>query len=453
MKKQVSSLKHHPLNQEIYDLSSIEDLMKSISEVGLLQNLVIDQDNQVVSGNRRLESVKRLGWKSVECERVEIDPHEVGSYLIHYNKQRVKSCRELLNEVSVLLPLYHKGKGKRTDLTSVPENIGSSARDIVGEEIGISSSQIGKLIYIDKHKPELVDLIDQEIMTVSQAYLQTQRWKKETDARKTKKKSSNLPKTEVFKFYHKSSSSMDEVRDHDVDMIFTSPPYWNKRKYTDDGGLGNEKKPDLYVKNLTTHLGDCFRVLNDKGSFFLNLGDTFQDGNLMNIPHRVVLGLQDQGWILRNTIIWSKTNPKPSSSKSNLTPSYEFIFHLVKGMSYKYQHTLTPLKHSTRASHPPRHRNVGSETKITSPYIPREGKNMGDFWNEEVVRSAVVSQSSIGSDTEHPAPFPENIVTLPLLQTTDVGDLVLDPFMGTGTTGKVANRHDRRFVGYDTQTY
>ena len=81
---------------------------------------------------------------------------------------------------------------------------------------------------------------------------------------------------------------------------------------------------------ISEHLRDCKRVLNDRGSFFLNLGDTFYNGNLQNVPHRVVVKIQLQGWILRNTIIWAKTNPKPSSSKTNLTPSYEFIFHLIK---------------------------------------------------------------------------------------------------------------------------
>jgi DNA modification methylase len=194
-------------------------------------------------------------------------------------------------------------------------------------------------------------------------------------------------------------------------------------------------------------------VLNKKGSFFLNLGDTFQKGNLQNIPHRVVIGLQEQGWILRNTIIWQKTNPKPSSSKSNLCPSYEFIFHLVKSNDYKYDPTLTPLKHTTKPSHSPRHRNLKDDSIKINPYIPRrEGKNMGDFWNEDIVSSAVVNQRN-DSNVEHPAPFPEKIVLLPLLQTTNEGDLVLDTFMGSGTTGRVAQSNNRRFVGYDIKVF
>ena len=110
---------------------------------------------------------------------------------------------------------------------------------------------------------------------------------------------------------------MTELKDGEVQTIFTSPPYWNKRKYVKNGSIGEEQTPDQYVENLINHLEDCKRVLSNKGSFFLNLGDTYLNSNLQNIPHRVAIGLQDRNWKLRNTIIWSKTNPKPSSSKSN----------------------------------------------------------------------------------------------------------------------------------------
>jgi len=191
-------------------------------------------------------------------------------------------------------------------------------------------------------------------------------------------------------------------------------------------------------------------VLNERGSFFLNLGDTFYNGNLQNVPHRVILKLQDQGWILRNTIIWSKTNPKPSSSKSNLTPSYEFIFHLTKSMEYDYYPTLTILSDKTKPSLPPRHRNVnGSYSKSVSPYLPNiNGKNMGDYWNEDIVRTSVANQK-LDIEGEHPAPFPEEIITLPILQTSKKFELVLDPFMGSGTVGRSCDKLERKFVGYD----
>jgi len=122
MKVKVSSLTHHPKNKEIYDLSSIEELMESISEVGLLQPIIIDTHNQVISGNRRLESIKRLEWEEVEVIQREVKEEEEELLLIHYNKQRIKSFKELINEYLILDNHYRKGQGRRTDLTSVKSN-------------------------------------------------------------------------------------------------------------------------------------------------------------------------------------------------------------------------------------------------------------------------------------------------------------------------------------------
>jgi ParB family chromosome partitioning protein len=132
MKVNISKLSHHPKNQEIYDLSYIEELMESISEVGLLQPIVIDQYFQIISGNRRFESIKRLGWDEVEVIKREIKDGEEELLLIHYNKQRIKSFKELINEYLILDGFHRKGQGKRTDLTFVKTNR-SSSREIVSK--------------------------------------------------------------------------------------------------------------------------------------------------------------------------------------------------------------------------------------------------------------------------------------------------------------------------------
>ena len=77
---------------------------------------------------------------------------------------------------------------------------------------------------------------------------------------------------------------------------------------------------------------------------------------------------------------------------------------------------------------------------------------MGDYWNEDIVRTSVANQK-LNIEGEHPAPFPEEIITLPILQTSEIGDLVLDPFMGSGTTGRVCDKLNRIFVGYDLQNF
>jgi ParB-like chromosome segregation protein Spo0J len=99
MKVIVSQLLHHPLNAEIYSLSSLDDLISSIEEFGLLQPLVINQRNEVVSGNRRLEAIRRLGWEEVEVNVVSSVAEDEPKLIVHHNKQRVKTCKELLNEV------------------------------------------------------------------------------------------------------------------------------------------------------------------------------------------------------------------------------------------------------------------------------------------------------------------------------------------------------------------
>ena len=172
----VTKLRSHPKNQEIYSISNIEDLEISISSLGLLEKLVIDHDFQVISGNRRLVAIQNLGWKEVECEKVTLPEDEVLTYLIHHNKQRIKTCREQLNEVKVLMEQYEVGQGKRTDIsTSENPHRSSRTRDIVGDMIGISGYQISKLLLIDKENEELIDLIDKGILTINQVYIQTTR--------------------------------------------------------------------------------------------------------------------------------------------------------------------------------------------------------------------------------------------------------------------------------------
>jgi site-specific DNA-methyltransferase (adenine-specific) len=456
MKVKVSTLSHHPSNREIYQLSGLQDLIDSIEEVGLLQPLVINSRNEVISGNRRLRAIQQLGWETVEVDQVTTDRKEELLRLVHYNKHRIKTCREILNESKVLLDHYGKGQGHRSDLTSVHVNKGSS-RDQVASELGLPSSTIGKLLFIEKNDSEFIDLIDEGSLTINQAYTQVRRVKNEKDTIFNEKDtifstpSPNQTQSDQFRFYQHSSEQMPELENESVDLIFTSPPYWNKRTYTTDKELGSEPTPYEFVSNLVSHFSDCKRVLKNTGSMFVVIGDTFHEGCLQSIPHRFAIGLVEKGWILRNTIIWSKTNPKPQSSKNNLTPTYEFIFHLVKTKDYKYEHTLAPQKNNKFNARVPRHR--GLDKRKVYPYIPRDGKNLGDFWTEDTVRASVARNSRTEVSLEHPAPFPTEIIRLPILQTTVKGDVVLDPFMGSGTTGKVANEMNRLFVGYDIRQY
>jgi len=236
----------------------VKDLTKNIKDVGLLQPLVVDQKNRVVSGNRRLEAIRALAMKTVQVEKVKVSDKDVGKLLVHHNKQRVKTHRELLNEYHVLFEHYSIGQGKRTDLsTSANTGRSSTTRNLISDELGVTNSQIQRLVLIEKENEELIELIDKGILTINQAYLQVIREKKERESRSNRKGRKKNSSGDDFIFYQKSSDNMEEVDDESVQLVFTSPPYWNKRTYSNKKMfLGNEKTPEDYVDHLINHLAD-----------------------------------------------------------------------------------------------------------------------------------------------------------------------------------------------------
>ena len=129
-----------------------------------------------------LNQLKDWDGKKLRLRLKKFKKEEEELLLIHFNKQRIKSFKELINEYLTLDRIYRKGQGKRTDLTSVKSNR-SSSRDIISSEMGISSSQLQRLVYIHRNRPEYIELLDKGILTVNQSYLQIQREEKERDSR------------------------------------------------------------------------------------------------------------------------------------------------------------------------------------------------------------------------------------------------------------------------------
>ena len=124
--------------------------------------------------------------------------------------------------------------------------------------------------------------------------------------------------------------------DESVHMVMTSPPYWNLRDYDHTDQLGLEPESEQYVQNMADVFDEVKRVLRPDGSLWLNLGDTYENKDLQQIPARVALELQQRGWILRNRVTWAKPNPMPQSVKDRLNDTTEAVFHFVKNKSYWY---------------------------------------------------------------------------------------------------------------------
>lgn len=121
-----------------------------------------------------------------------------------------------------------------------------------------------------------------------------------------------------------------------VDACLTSPPYWSQRSYDHANGLGHESDPQEYVDRLVEVFRAVRTVLKPTGSLWLNLGDTYRKKNLVGIPWRVALALQQDGWILRNAVVWDKQKGNPCNAKDKLRNMHESVFHFVQQDDYHY---------------------------------------------------------------------------------------------------------------------
>lgn len=295
------------------------------------------------------------------------------------------------------------------------------------------------------------------------------------------------------------------------DCCMTSPPYWGKREYA-NSGIGLEGDYRDFIRNLSAVCAEIKRVLKPAGSFWLNIGDSYADKNLVGIPWRLAIELMDgQGWILRNSVVWNKVKGGLDNTRDRLRNVHEDVFHFVKSpQGYYYDMDAirsTPkrakvVNGSVVSASGVRGVRYRRQVELSSELTEAEKKNAFDELEGMLSRVANGSiadfrmiirgrQRTTHSDSErvsgrakelrdkgfyflkyHPngskpsdvwdilpedtqgrkahfAPYPEDVCKIPILATSPVGGLVLDPFCGTGTTMSVASALGRKSVGID----
>ncbi len=305
---------------------------------------------------------------------------------------------------------------------------------------------------------------------------------------------------------------LSQLPNDSIDCVITSPPYYMKRQYL-GGGIGLESTYQEYIDNLLIRTKEIHRVLKPTGSFWLNIGDSYKNKQLLNIPHRVAIRMQDeQNWILRNTVVWDKLKGAMSQSKDSLGCEYEPMFHFVKKKN-GYYYDADSVRKKPRKAHVENgsvvsatgvsgvryRRKIELSTELTQEQkesalmaldnVLERIKNgeLSDFrmvikgGNQRVTNGDTANLSGrakelqekgfyflfynpngsmisdvwqiIPEDTQgrklHFAPFPEDLVKTPIVLTCPKNGIVLDPFAGTGTTCYVAAQLHRKSIGID----
>ena len=255
---------------------------------------------------------------------------------------------------------------------------------------------------------------------------------------------------------------IQSVPKNSIDLLVTSPPYWAKRVYNGEGEIGSEKTPEAYVARLADFIDELKPYLKDEANVFINIGDTFfgsgagawkkyldgegnvtevqkerkekffttkplqpkirqngklyQNKQLLLIPSRFAIEMQEHGWLLRDDIIWHKPNRIPASVTDRFNNTYEHVFHFT--LKKKYFFDLDAVK------------VLGQNGKM---------KNPGDVWS--------INTQPLNGD--HTATFPESLVEQIVKCGSPAGGTVFDPFLGTGTTWVVCERLGRKCIGFE----
>lgn len=268
--------------------------------------------------------------------------------------------------------------------------------------------------------------------------------------------------------------------DDSIDCVVTSPPYWKLRDYQTNpviwnakegckhhwknnfctlcnawqGELGAEPNYHLYINHLCDIFDEIQRVIKSTGTCWVNLGDIYNPKNksLMLIPSKFSVEMLKRGWVLRNIIIWQKPNTMPHSVKDRFTVDFEYLFFFVKSPKYYFEQQFEPIKESTikkAKSKINENKSIfyqGMSKENYEKYQQRvlydpayKGRNKRTVWNI----------ATVPFKGAHIATYPPKLIEIPIKAGCPENGIVLDPFMGSGTTAVVAKKLNRNYIGIE----
>lgn len=432
------SLSPHPQNGEIYgdrELDSETDspFLESIRENGVLTPIIVDQNDQIISGHRRIEAAKQVGLETVPVSVREFESDLMRlELLIHSNRQRSKTVSQKLREAETLERVERRRarerQGTRTDTSSSSEQEEDSglARDKVAEKVGFGSGSTyhrAKTVWDARDSDdefvctvaeEQLEQLDEGEQSISAAYAEVmdaqRRSKESSDDGETEPSTSAVEPDPRITLLQGDAGSLP-LRDETVDVIVTSPPYnlgherWAMgwRSLREEGvGYYDARPEDEYQDWQQQILSECYRVAREGASLFYVHKVRIDGGEVI---HPVEwLRSPANPWSVRQEIVWNRKSTH-NHEPTLFRPQDARIYWLTKG----------------------------------TPAVPDEGIDLASVWDIYGPRP----------DTNHPAPFPEEIPQGCLEAVASDGDVVLDPMGGSMTTCRAASDLGYHSIGVD----
>jgi site-specific DNA-methyltransferase (adenine-specific) len=258
-------------------------------------------------------------------------------------------------------------------------------------------------------------------------------------------------------FTGNAADVLRSMRAESVQTCVTSPPYFGLRDYGNKKQIGLEQSPEEYIEKLRDVFREVNRVLRSDGTLWLNLADSYRQKQLIGIPLRMAFALQADGWFLRQDIIWHKPNPMPERVTDRCTKGHEYVFLLSKTADYYFDHRAIrePAAYDGRKD-----LQMKGSPKYQAKVVPGKGAHVlaaraharwqrgknGEFLRNRRSVWTVATKSYQGT---HFAAFPRALIEPCILAGSPRDGIVLDPFLGSGTTAAAAQSLGRRYIGIE----
>ena len=449
-----STLIPNKTKTEIYKTpTNYEEIKKNIQERGILEPLLVNRKtNVIISGNLRLQIALELGLPVIPVILKDLAEEEMGIISISTNQQRIKSTLDILKEIRFYEEHYKIPRGGRTDKNPELKKIKEERDSFLKQH---SKNTIEKLKAIDKLAVGLYPLDSEEYLGIFKTIdsgKTTLNGMSQQLIDMTNRKHNELVVPEKFeiirkhtKIYQHSSEDMHEVETGSVNSIITSPPYLRMKDYGNgENELGQEKQIEMYLLNLMKIFKECYRVLRDDGSLFVNSNDCVLGGEYQAVPHYFVIEMLKLGWILNDEILWIKNNPTYTKGRRSVR-SHEPIFHFVKSRDFYYNDNW--LKYIKDPEDKMSYGTKKSSPKIKSAIDYRDGVLATNVSSTKELRKKFKEEAGIY--LTHSATFPLAVPAICALISTKKYDTILDCFAGTSTVGKFALSQKRNFIGYE----